>query len=230
MKNVSDAFRKLNTYFQYNFKVDFRSFSKMLNELVDAKIFIVDDKKSIVSSWPEGFYDVLPEEYLPLIAENILENVRIGVECCTAVPILCSNEPFTIIAVASNPSSGLKDEQIMILENAAAIFALKLNHKAEAERRNKALEIAKIRTVINVMSCSEVQATICILKALEGKSDGLLVASKIADNKRFTRSLIVNALRKLQSARLIESKSLGMKGTFIKILSPALFDEFRKKI
>lgn len=80
------------------------------------------------------------------------------------------------------------------------------------------------------MSYSEVQAAICILKALEGKSDGLLVASKIADNKRFTRSLIVNALRKLQSAGLIESKSLSMKGTFIKILSPALFEEFRKKI
>lgn len=80
------------------------------------------------------------------------------------------------------------------------------------------------------MSHSEVQAAICILKALKGKSDGLLVASKIADNKRFTRSLIVNALRKLQSAGLIESKSLGMKGTFIKILSPALFEEFRKKI
>ena len=105
-----------------------------------------------------------------------------------------------------------------------------LNYKAEAERKNKALEIAKIRAVINVMSHSEVQAAICILKALKGKSDGLLVASKIADNKRFTRSLIVNALRKLQSAGLIESKSLGMKGTFIKILSPALFEEFRKKI
>lgn len=230
MKSVTDPFRELNAYFQDNFEVDFKSFSKILSDLVNAKILIVDYKKNVVSSWPEGLYDVLPEEYLPLIAERTLENVMVGAECCTAVPILCTSELLMIIAVAEVPGSGLKDEQIMILENAAAVFALKLNHKAEAERKNKTLEIAKIRAVINVMSHSEVQAAICILKALKGKSDGLLVASKIADNKRFTRSLIVNALRKLQSAGLIESKSLGMKGTFIKILSPALFEEFRKKI
>ena len=33
-----------------------------------------------------------------------------------------------------------------------------------------------------------------------------------------TRSVIVNALRKLESAGIIESKSLGMKGTYIKVL------------
>lgn len=230
MKSVTDAFKKLNAYFQGNFEVNFKSFSKILSDLVNTKILIADYKKNIVSSWPEGLYDVLPEEYLPLVGRNTLENVMVGAEYCTAVPILCTSEPLMIIAVTKVPGSGLKDEQIMILENAAAVFALKLNYKAEAERKNKALEVAKIRTVINVMSYSEIQAAICILKALEGKSDGLLVASKIADNKRFTRSLIVNALRKLQSARLIESKSLGMKGTFIKILSPALLEEFRKKI
>lgn len=230
MKSVTDAFRKLNVYFQCNFEINFRSFSEILNELVDAKILIADYKKNIMSSCPEGLYDVLLKEYLPLIGKNTLENIMVGAECCTAISVLCTSEPLMIIAVAEDPGSGLKDEEIMILENAAAILALKLNHKAEAERRNKVLEVAKIRTVINVMSYSEVQAAICILKALEGKSDGLLVASKIADNKRFTRSLIVNALRKLQSARLVESKSLGMKGTFIKILSPALFEEFRKKI
>lgn len=230
MKSDSDAFKKLNAYYQDNFDVDFKSFSKILSGLVNAKILIVDYKKNIVSSWPEGLYDVFPEEYLSLIGKNTLENIMADAECCTAVPILCTSEPFMIIAVTKVPGSGFKDKQIMILENAAAVFALKLNHKAEAERKNKALEIAKIRAVINVMSHSEVQAAICILKALEGKSDGLLVASKIADNKRFTRSLIVNALRKLQSARLVESKSLGMKGTFIKILSPALLEEFRKKI
>ena len=230
MKSDSDAFKKLNAYFQGNFEVNFKSFSKILSDLVNTKILIADYKKNIVSSWPEGLYDVFPEEYLLLVGRNTLENVVVGAECCTAIPILCSSELLMIIAAAEDPGSDFKDEQIMILENAAAVFALKLNHKAEAERRNKALEITKIRAVINVMSYSEVQAAICILKALEGKSDGLLVASKIADNKRFTRSLIVNALRKLQSAGLIESKSLGMKGTFIKILSPALFEEFRKKI
>ncbi|NLG95425.1 MAG: GTP-sensing pleiotropic transcriptional regulator CodY, partial [Acetomicrobium flavidum] len=37
-----------------------------------------------------------------------------------------------------------------------------------------------------------------------------------------------NALRKLESAGLIESRSLGMKGTYIKILSPIFLDELNK--
>ena len=41
--------------------------------------------------------------------------------------------------------------------------------------------------------------------------EGLLVASKIADRVGITRSVIVNALRKFESAGLIETKSLGMK-------------------
>ena len=57
-----------------------------------------------------------------------------------------------------------------------------------------------------------------IFEELDG-SEGLLVASKIADRGGITRSVIVNALRKLESAGVIESRSLGMKGTYIKVLN-----------
>ncbi len=40
----------------------------------------------------------------------------------------------------------------------------------------------------------------------------VIVASKVADRVGITRSVIVNALRKLESAGVIESRSLGMKG------------------
>ena len=50
-----------------------------------------------------------------------------------------------------------------------------------------------------------------------GGNEGLLIASKVADRVGITRSVIVNALRKLESAGVIESPSLGMKGTFIKV-------------
>ena len=58
--------------------------------------------------------------------------------------------------------------------------------------------------------------------------EGMLVASKIADKVGITRSVIVNALRKFESAGIIESRSLGMKGTFIRILNPALPEELKK--
>ena len=55
--------------------------------------------------------------------------------------------------------------------------------------------------------------------------EGILVASKIADRVGITRSVIVNALRKFESAGVIESRSSGMKGTYIKVLNEVIFDE-----
>ncbi len=54
------------------------------------------------------------------------------------------------------------------------------------------------------------------------------MASKIADRSGITRSVIVNALRKLESAGVVESRSLGMKGTRIKITNSKFKDELNK--
>ena len=49
-----------------------------------------------------------------------------------------------------------------------------------------------------------------------------MVASKVADRVGITRSVIVNTLWKLVNAGVLESRSLGMKGTYIKVLNPNL--------
>ena len=51
------------------------------------------------------------------------------------------------------------------------------------------------------------------------------MASKIADRVGITRSVIVNALRKFESAGVIESRSSGMKGTYIKVVNEYVFKE-----
>jgi transcriptional pleiotropic repressor len=56
-----------------------------------------------------------------------------------------------------------------------------------------------------------------------------LVASRIADKVGITRSVIVSALRKFESAGVIESRSLGMKGTYIKVLNDYLFEELKRE-
>ena len=63
-----------------------------------------------------------------------------------------------------------------------------------------------------------------IFDELDG-NEGILVASRIADRVGITRSVIVNALRKFESAGVIESRSSGMKGTYIKVLNDAVFEE-----
>lgn len=80
---------------------------------------------------------------------------------------------------------------------------------------------------IGTLSYSEVEAVVHIFDELEGM-EGLLVASKVADRSGITRSVIVNALRKLESAGVIESRSLGMKGTYIKIVNSKFREELAK--
>ena len=77
------------------------------------------------------------------------------------------------------------------------------------------------------LSYSELEAIEHIFEELKG-NEGLLVASKIADRVGITRSVIVNALRKLESAGVIESRSLGMKGTYIKVLNDKFLLELEK--
>ena len=71
------------------------------------------------------------------------------------------------------------------------------------------------------------EAIIHIFDELNG-TEGILVASKIADRVGITRSVIVNALRKFESAGVIESRSSGMKGTYIKVLNDVVFDELEE--
>ena len=95
--------------------------------------------------------------------------------------------------------------------------------KIEQEARDK----ATVQIALATLSYSEAEAAVNILGELDG-NEGLLVASKIADRVGITRSVIVNALRKFESAGVIESKSLGMKGTYIKIKNEYLMDEVKK--
>ena len=81
-----------------------------------------------------------------------------------------------------------------------------------------------VKAAFNTLSFSELEAIIHIFDELDG-DEGILVASKIADRVGITRSVIVNALRKFESAGVIESRSSGMKGTYIKVVNDVVFDE-----
>ena len=95
------------------------------------------------------------------------------------------------------------------------------------KQMEKVTKDTNVRNVINTLSYSELLAALSVFEELDGK-EGLLVAGKIAEKIGITRSVIVNSLRKLESAALIESRSLGMKGTFIKVLNEDLLTEFAK--
>ena len=95
-----------------------------------------------------------------------------------------------------------------------------VNEESEEETR----KIQIVRSAISTLSFSELEAIIHIFDELNG-TEGILVASKVADRVGITRSVIVNALRKFESAGVIESRSSGMKGTYIKVVNDVVFSE-----
>ena len=97
-------------------------------------------------------------------------------------------------------------------------------HEENAEESRK---IQIVKSAIGTLSFSELEAIIHIFDELDG-TEGILVASKIADRVGITRSVIVNALRKFESAGVIESRSSGMKGTYIKVLNDVVFQELEE--
>ena len=118
-------------------------------------------------------------------------------------------------------------DDIILCEYGTTVVGLEMLRSVNEENAEESRKLAVIKSAINTLSYSEMEAAVHIFEELNGM-EGILVASKIADRVGITRSVIVNALRKFESAGVIESRSSGMKGTYIKVLNDMVFDELEK--
>jgi len=116
---------------------------------------------------------------------------------------------------------------LILAEYGATVVGMEILREKAEEIEEEARSKAVVQMAISSLSYSELEAIEHIFEELNGH-EGLLVASKIADRVGITRSVIVNALRKLESAGVIESRSLGMKGTYIKVLNDKFLVELDK--
>ena len=144
----------------------------------------------------------------------------------TILPIVGNREILGTLILARYGSSFTEDDLVMV-EYSATIVGMEMLRAKQDEIEDETRKKAVVQLAIGTLSYSELEAVEHIFNELDG-TEGLLVASKIADKVGITRSVIVNALRKFESAGVIESRSLGMKGTHIKILNEKLIEELKK--
>ena len=118
-------------------------------------------------------------------------------------------------------------DDIILCEYGTTVVGLEMMRSVNEETAEEDRKVHIVKSAISTLSYSELEAIIHIFDEL-GQGEGILVASRIADKVGITRSVIVNALRKFESAGVIESRSSWMKGTYIKVLNDVVFDELAR--
>lgn len=162
-------------------------------------------------------HTVFPEENRELFKDGLT----------TIVPINGGGERLGTL-ILSRLKEEFEENDLILAEYGATVVGMEILREKSEEIEIEARSKAVVQMAINSLSYSEHEAIEHIFNELDG-NEGLLVASKIADRVGITRSVIVNALRKLESAGVIESRSLGMKGTYIKVLNSKFLGELEKQ-
>lgn len=233
--------RKVNKLLQRSENVEYDGISRVLSNVIDANVYITDKKGDIRGyAFASGIEDEVmldeviskgkfPKDYVARI--NKYEETQANISTAdgknsTIVPIYGVGRRIGALIIERYDES-FEDEDLILAEYGATVVGMELIREHTEKLEEIARKKANVQIALATLSFSEAEAAVNILGELNG-SEGLLVASKIADRVGITRSVIVNALRKFESAGVIESKSLGMKGTYIKILNEYLLEEVQK--
>lgn len=244
-----DKTRKINKLLHNNnsSKVVFNDICEVLTEILDSNILVISKKgkvlgvslcsgveeiKELIEDEVGGYIDsMLNERLLGVLSTK--ENVNLetlgfvgeNIKKYQAIinPIDIAGERLGTVFMYKSDSQYEIDD-IILSEYGTTVVGLEMMRSVHEENAEESRKIQIVKSAINTLSFSELEAIIHIFEELDGM-EGILVASKIADRVGITRSVIVNALRKFESAGVIESRSSGMKGTYIKVLNDVVFDE-----
>ena len=246
-----DKTRKINKLLHnHSHRVEFNDICEVLSGILESNILVISQKGKIlgaasysgidkigelITADTGGFVDnMLNERLLGVLSTK--ENVNLltlgfsgGSERkfkALIAPVDIAGERLGTLFIYKCVADYDIDD-IILCEYGATVVGLEMmssvnNENAEDERKKKI-----VKSAIKTLSASELQAVKAVFAHMDGM-DGILVASRIADNTGITRSVIVNALKKFDSAGVISTKSSGMKGTKIKVLNEVVYDELKK--
>lgn len=243
-RDILSKVRKLNWVLQESPKGAF-SFDEMceiLSELTNSNVYLTNPRGKVIGVHYSVEADsatikdeltgieVIPKSYNDELMKITRTKANLSVEDAmsifsedeetskkvhTVIPVTGGGERWgTLVFTRYSPE--FSGEDLVLGEVGATAVGLEIQRIKIVEKEANDRNMQVVKMAISTLSYSENEAVKRIFEELEGE-EGILVASRIADKSSITRSVIVNALRKLESAGVIESRSLGMKGTHIKI-------------
>lgn len=247
-----DKTRKINKLLHNNnsSKVVFTDICIVLTEILNSNVLVVSKKGKILGASKnenvptidelisdgigDHIDDDLNERLLSILStkENVnLETLGFSAKLVKGyqaiiTPINIAGERLGTLFIYKKDSAYEIDD-IILSEYGTTVVGLEMLRSVNEESAEEDRKEHIVQSAISTLSYSELEAIIHIFDELKG-TEGILVASKIADRVGITRSVIVNALRKFESAGVIESRSSGMKGTYIKVINDHVFSELEK--
>jgi transcriptional pleiotropic repressor len=228
---------------------DYQRIAKLLTDLSSANVYIINREGRILGySWVNEYdcnimeelltLNMMPENYVDKInmtRESVLNHTDNGRCAYSDKPCKYSNKhvlyvPISVMAerlgtlILARFGEPFVTKDLVLAEYLSTVVGLEILNERGRNIEERGRERLVVQMAMRALSFSEIESVKHIIEDLRGL-DGVVIASRVADRVGVTRSVIVNALRKLGSAGIIESRSLGMKGTYIKILSPLFLDE-----
>ena len=247
-----DKTRKINKLLHNNnsSKVVFNDICDVLTEILNSSVLVVSKKGKVLGCSACKGVPVITElisqevgnHIDPMLNERLLsilstkENVNLqtlgfsddvgkGYQAIITPIDIAGERLGTLFMYKTEALYGIDD--IILSEYGTTVVGLEMLRSVNEESAEESRREHIVQSAVSTLSYSELEAIIHIFDELNG-SEGILVASKIADRVGITRSVIVNALRKFESAGVIESRSSGMKGTYIKVVNSYAFTELEK--
>ena len=179
---------------------------KFIDEQLNERLLSILSTKENANLATLGFEGEGLNEYSAIITPIDIAGERLG----------------TLFAYKKGDAYDIDD--IIVAEYGNAVVGLEMLRSLNEESAEEIRRRQVVKSAIGTLSASELDAVKHIFEEMDGH-EGILVASKLADRVGITRSVIVNALRKLESAGIIESRSSGMKGTYIRIRNELILEE-----
>jgi len=226
---------------------------RLLGENIGGHIFLLDDGGRILGCRLTGKFACeslrgtvqqrdagLPASFVGFLsaAEGTRANLpQQGRECVLGLASSCRWDDVLLAAVPvlgagvrlgslvlSRCGRRFTAADLVLAELGATMAGAEMIRRRRDRLQTAQRERAGVQLAMAALSNAERDAVRRIMPVLVS-GPGLVVTTEVARQMGCTRSVVVNALHKLKSAGVIESRSQGMKGTYVKLLNENLARE-----
>lgn len=237
-----DKTRKINRLLneQESEKIDFTDFCRVLSQTLEVNVVLVSRKGKVLGLKKRSEIALIPQiqeikygDYLEQSLQdrfmNILstkENVNLltlGFNFEQAMDYQAMISPVSMAGIRLGTlfiyrrQTPFSIDDIILTEYSTTVIGLAMQRAESEELSAEQHKEQDVMAAVKTLSKLEIRAVLAVLDELDGQKEGILITSRLADKVGITRSVIVNALKKCESAGIIQTKSSGMKGTTVQI-------------